>query len=459
MVSANRPKTRKVAAMSIAKNEKTCKSIETIGITKEVITSRAGLAPLAEFVKKCGAVEALANLNPVKKSGKGASDSDSYLQLLLYFIDGTNLSLTGFDALSKDSSWADCCGIPREHVLSSHAVKRFIGVMPKKAARTIRRLLLSIFRQSLKIQKPEKIVLDIDTVVYDNDTALKREGCSPTYKKVKGFQPLMVKWGQLVVWSEFREGKVHSNHGTTVQHALTVLTTLIHSVLGKETPILVTFDSGFFDQKIFKYLEQNNLFYICSGKMYKDIPSLVGSIDGSTFKTFNSANPDGVWEYADINDRRASWDTARRAIYTRRTRTRDGQQELLGLEAIYYTNLEWAAETIIATAHARGEAELVHRKLKDFAGELLPFQSFAKNEVWFFLMLVAFNLFETYKSACDTILETAHMYPTTFRRRFIDIAGKIVRHAGKIILKTTSGFYDQLSALWSIQQDFNYQRM
>jgi len=85
--------------------------------------------------------------------------------------------------------------------------------MPKQAARKIRRLLLSIFKQSLKSQKPEKIVLDIDTVVYDNDTALKREGCSPTYKKVKGFQPLMVKWVQLVVWAEFGISQDSFRHG------------------------------------------------------------------------------------------------------------------------------------------------------------------------------------------------------------------------------------------------------
>jgi hypothetical protein len=31
-------------------------------------------------------------------------------------------------------------------------------------------------------------------MVLDNDEALRREGCDPTYKKVKGFQPLHLIW-------------------------------------------------------------------------------------------------------------------------------------------------------------------------------------------------------------------------------------------------------------------------
>lgn len=442
--------------MSMSETSPNHKPIEQIELTKDVLTSRAGLAPLSEFIKKSGALQALATLNPVKKSDKGAPDIDTYLQILLNFMDGTNTSLTAFDGLHKDPAWADCCGITQENTISSHSVKRFIGAMPQNAARKIRRLMLAIFKEALKNLMPETIVLDIDTVVYDNDTALMREGCSPTYKKVKGFQPLMIKWGNLVVWSEFREGKIHGNHGTTVTHALNVLITLIQSVLGSKTPILVTLDSGFFDQKIFINLEKKNIFYVCTGKMYNDIPVLIETLPDTAFKTFSSPNPNGVWEYADILDQRASWGIPRRAIYTRRTRTHDGQIEMLGLEAIYYTNLEWEAVAVIATAHARGEAELLHRKLKEFAGELLPFKDFVKNESWFFLMLVAFDLFEMFKTACDSVLHTARMYPTTFRRQFIDIAGKIVRHAGKVVMKTTAGFYNQLLALWSIQQEFDY---
>ena len=156
--------------MIITETSKDRKRIERIEVTNDLLTSRAGLAPLAEFVRKSGMLQTLAALNPVKKSGKGASDIDTYLQILLNFMDGTNTSLTGFDALRDDPAWADCCGVAQEDAVSSHSVKRFVGTMPRNAARKIRRLMLSVFKKALKVQKPEAIVLDVDTVVYDNDT-------------------------------------------------------------------------------------------------------------------------------------------------------------------------------------------------------------------------------------------------------------------------------------------------
>jgi hypothetical protein len=43
-------------------------------------------------------------------------------------------------------------------------------------------------------------------MVMDNDDALKREGVDPTYKKVKGFQPLQMYWGRYLIDAIFRNG-------------------------------------------------------------------------------------------------------------------------------------------------------------------------------------------------------------------------------------------------------------
>ncbi len=51
-------------------------------------------------------------------------------------------------------------------------------------------------------------------MVLDNDDALKREGVEPTYKPVKGFQPLDIAWARVVVDLFFLKGTDHSNHGS-----------------------------------------------------------------------------------------------------------------------------------------------------------------------------------------------------------------------------------------------------
>lgn len=441
--------------MSVEKTSQEFKPIDGIGITDDLLTARAGLVPLSDFIRKNSVPDALAALCPVKKSAKGVSDSLIYQQILVNFIDGTSSSLSHFDDLATDPAYLRSLGLDPAQAVSSHCVKRFIGSLTRSSTLKFRRLLLESFRRVLIQEKPTQVILDIDTVVYDNDTALVREGCSPTYKKVKGFQPLMVKWNNIIVWSEFREGKVHSNHGTSVAHALKVLTKLIRDVLG-DVSIIITLDSGFFDQENFRFMERAGIHYVCSGKLYKDLLERVQAMLLESFQIFQSPNPDGVWEYCDIHDQRGSWDISRRAVFTRRTRTREGQYEMLGLEAIYYTNLDWSSQAILELAHSRGTAELLHRKLKDFAGELLPFKGFVHNQAWFFLILIAFNLFELFKKGVDPAWQTAAMYPTTFRRNFIDIAGKIVRHAGKTILKTTATQYPKMEALWEFQSTLAY---
>ena len=65
-------------------------------------------------------------------------------------------------------------------------------------------------------------------------------------------------------------------------------------------------------------------------------------------------------------------------------------------------------------------------------------------------MALAFFLFETFKEdVCSVVIPVA-AYATTVRRKVIDIAAKIVRKAGKIILKVTLSTWNALKidVLW-----------
>jgi hypothetical protein len=108
------------------------------------------------------------------------------------------------------------------------------------------------------------------------------------------------------------------------------------------------------------------------------------------------------------------------------------------------------ATSIIKCYHNRGNDELVNRAVKDFASEKLPFKQFRMNAAHYYTMLTAFFLLEAFKhDACEGIIPVT-AYPVTVRRRLFDIAGKIVRHSGKIILKVTRATMEtlQLDLLW-----------
>ena len=107
-------------------------------------------------------------------------------------------------------------------------------------------------------------------------------------------------------------------------------------------------------------------------------------------------------------------------------------------------------EAIIETYHGRGSDELIHRALKDFGSEELPFKRFAPNAAFYYTMLVAFFLCETFKEDVCTPVVKLSSYATTLRRRVIDIAAKVVWHAGKITLKVTRATWKGLNfaELW-----------
>ena len=90
---------------------------------------------------------------------------------------------------------------------------------------------------------------------------------------------------------------------------------------------------------------------------------------------------------------------------------------------------------IIRLHHSRGAGELVFRALKDFGSEKLPFKRFSPNAAFFYMMLTAFFLFEAFKQDVLSPVIPAVSYAQTVRRKFVDTAAKIVRHAGTVTLK------------------------
>jgi hypothetical protein len=390
-----------------------------------------------------------------------------FKQLFCFFLDGSSRHLVYFDALKEDAGYAASIETQTQAMLSSHAVKRFLGAFRMWRIWLFRRLLQHLFLWRRRIQKPKLVLLGLDTMVMDNDEAYQREGVAPTYKRIKGFQPLQVTWGRFIIDAVFRGGDKHCNHADTAQKTIRHVVEKIRKHYRKEVPIVIRLDSGFFDQKLLEVFEQLGIGYIVAGKLYDDIQSFISKMDESAWKRYR--NGDQEWSYVELGDRRGSWKKFRRAIFCRPVY--EDRQRLLEFarpDQILYTNLGcgsrvddelreagldyWlTAEAILAGYHGRGGDELVHRALKDFASQTLPSKRFAANAAFYYTMLVAFFLYECFKEdVCHPVVPVS-CYATTLRRRIIDVAGKIVRHAGKIILKVTVATWNQLQIerLWS----------
>jgi len=159
--------------------------------------------------------------------------------------------------------------------------------------------------------------------------------------------------------------------------------------------------------------------------------------------------------YAGFDYRCDKWENAYRALYTRPNY--DGPQGLLEFarpDNIIVTNLASADlndECLIYHHHQRGGDELPHRGLKEFGSEELPFKRFGANQAFYYVMVIGFFLFETFKQDNLQDILPISSYATTVRRRLVDIAAKVVRTGGEIILKVPKAVMERLKLdiLWT----------
>lgn len=436
--------------------------ISTIETTDERLTARAGLALFVAYLYQIQIFPIIDRFfGSMRKSKKGVEIFELIKQVLCFMVDGTSRHLTYFDQLSKDAGYAGSIETDLDQMASSHRMKRFFKAFAWTRIFLFRRLLQTLFIWRLKIKQPELIELGIDTMVMDNDDANCRQGVKPTYKKKKGFQPLQMNWGRLIVDAVFRGGDKHSNHGHTVQRMIEHMVAKIRKQYNPDVPIIIRMDSGFFDQKIFKLCEKLKIGYVCGGKLYKDIKAVAMGAENETWSRYYSGKKD-YWEYIEFGSKRGNWDRFRRAIYCRLINNGD-QLYLPGCrpDTVIITNIgqgqhidkllkEIGAENyltadgIVACYHERGSDELANRALKDFGHEQLPFKRFNPNAAWYYSMLLGHFLLESFKEDVGAPVVAVGAYATTVRRRLIDIAGKIVSHSGKVVLKITTSCFESL---------------
>ena len=315
-----------------------------------------------------------------------------------------------FDELSRDEGYAAATQTDRGKLLSSHAVKRFFKSFWWQRIYLFRHLLQRLFLWRLGLQAPEVVILGVDTMVMDNDEAEKRHGVRPTYKKVKGFQPLQMTWQGFIIDAVFRRGDAHSNNGDTVEKMVTHVAAKIRKHYRSDMTIIVRMDSGFFDQKLFAAFEKLHIGYICGGKLYKPIKQYVSQASGDQWQRYEAGRQ--VWQYLEFGSKCDNWKRFRRTIFCRPL-YEDAQLllEFARPDTVLYTNLGadrqidesltkagrsdlLLPQAILGLYHGRGNDELVHRALKDFGFEQMPFKRFAPNAAFYYTMLISFFLFE-----------------------------------------------------------------
>lgn len=446
--------------------------INKIETTTATLSNRGGLAFVMKYIESTGFFKLVGScITGICTHGKGKNAAFLIRQILAFFIDGTYKAISSFDILQNDEGYAATLEVKKENLISSHTVKRFFRKFTFPRCGMLRKVLNHLFIWRLQVECPEVIVLDGDTMVLDNDDADRREGVSPTYKQVKGFQNLQITWRGIVADALFRRGSAHSNHGNDLKQSVKRIVNLIRSRYRADVPIILTTDSGFLDEKNLSYFAETlGIYFVCFGKLYDSVREYVSGCGEDNFKSFENGKT--RWEYVEFASRLKSWKQLGfvRTIFTKLSCDENGQMLLdfarpdsvlytnIGMRSSDYTILEKAglsdgldAADIINLAHNRGCNELVNRSLKNFmTSEHLPFKNFGMNAAYYYLMVIGHLLLGSYRD--DVLLEHVPSigpacYPEKIRRRAIDFAAGIVRTGGYVVLKITRAVNDTLDAL------------
>ncbi len=100
--------------------------ITKIETTTDNISGRGGLTLFVRYVESTGFYTLVTSvLGKVKTSGKGISLLQFFKQMLAFFIDGTDMSIAGFDRRKTDSGYAAVLENQPKEMASSHQIKRF----------------------------------------------------------------------------------------------------------------------------------------------------------------------------------------------------------------------------------------------------------------------------------------------------------------------------------------------
>ena len=252
--------------------------IAKVASTSDTLTSRAGLALFVRYLSQLQIAPLFENaFGSLRKSRKGLPRWALFQQVFCFFLDGTSRPLRYFDHLKAEPGYAATSETSSDQLASSHTMKRFFKTFAWTAGGSFRTILNQLCAWRLRLACPRVIEAAIDTMVLDNDEAPKRHGVQPTYKKVKGFQPLQMIWAGKIVDAVFRGGRKHSHAGHTLVNMLRRMVPLMRQACGAQVVIIIRFDSGFFDEVILQACNELKIGFIVTGKMYPTIKAYVGA--------------------------------------------------------------------------------------------------------------------------------------------------------------------------------------
>jgi len=404
-----------------------------IEITKERLTAHGGLALMAEFNHGIGLRGLADKYLPISESNRGFNPS-LYIDSLILMLQGGGRSLKDIRELEYEEDLMKIVG--RNNIPSPDAIGDWLRRMGSKESGRSGLAGLDKVREAInnRIMRRDGIkeyTLDADATEIIAD----KEEANYTYKWNKGYMPNLgfLYENNLCLYDEFREGNVAPAFGQKEFY----IQCKKRMPEGKRIGYYRA-DSASYQAELINRLEADGVRWTITSDQDRAVKPMIASIAEDEWR---EPIKGCGYEIAETVHTMEKTHKAFRLVVKREARKQvelfksgDGQYFYHAV-ATNFLEEEKGGQQVIEWHNQRGQAENFNKELKNgFGMERMPCgQSFA-NAVFFRIGLIAYNIFIGFKRLSCPESWLKHTI-ATFRWKMVQVAGRIVRHAGEIILK------------------------
>lgn len=398
--------------------------------TEEELTAHGGLALLAEYNHGIGLRELSDRHLPRPGSNRGYAAS-AFVDSLVLLLQAGGRRLEDLRELRRESPLLKLVG--RDDLPDSDTVGDWLRRMGDPQTGQIGLIGLGTVRDTLAcriLRRDDRTdyTLDMDAMQVEGE----KHDAHFTYQGKKGYMPMLGFLFEpgICLLDEFREG----NESPGAGHVAFYVECVKRLPKGKRIARFRA-DSASYQAALINQLEADDVLWTITADQDAAIQKLIKSLPESAWQR---PYPGCDYELAETVHTMNGTEKSFRLVVKREERR---QKSLFEQERYFHyavaTNLpeEKSAQDVLTWHNRRGQAENFNKELKiGFGQDQMPCGQTHANAVYFRIGVIAYNLFLGFKRlACPEAWDRHTI--TTFRWKLVQLAGRIVRHAGQIVLK------------------------
>ena len=398
--------------------------------TNDKITSHSGLALFGEFIKGFGLDHLIDKYLPMPGSNSGLMPG-SYVTPLVLLLNGGGRSLEDMRVIKHDSGLRDILGL--DQIPSSCAIGDWLRRMGcGKGLAGLDLVNRAFLKRSLRNDGSNEYTLDIDATAIES----AKSSAKFTYKGFKGYMPMTGHLAEngFMVFDEFREG----NDSPGARNLEFLKECQSRMPKGKRIAYLRS-DSAAYQARIINHCEGDDVKFAIGADLDSSVREAISSIRAGHWRKYQNGY---IGETVHtMNKTKKSF----RLIVIKRP----VQGELFSVDGsnarftVIASDRDESSEETVAWYNRRGESS--ENRIKElkigFGMERMPCDSFKANAIYFRIGVLAYNLYALFRAKALPV-DWGKYQVQTVRWRLYSMAGKVVRHAGKLILKVNESLFE-----------------